>query len=91
MKKVFLEISQNSYGNTCTRDAFLIKLQAYRVSGTGVPVDFVKFLRTPIFTEQFRWLLLTIQFSISSYFYFQQKRASNMLFLLIDEIIYLTL
>ena len=28
VKKVFLEISQNSQGNTCARDSFLIKLQA---------------------------------------------------------------
>ena len=28
MKKVFLEISQNSQENTCARDSFLIKLQA---------------------------------------------------------------
>ena len=27
-KKVFLEISQNSQGNTCARVSFLIKLQA---------------------------------------------------------------
>ena len=29
VKKMFLEISQNSQENTCTRDSFLIKLQAY--------------------------------------------------------------
>ena len=28
VKKVFLKISQNSRGNTCTRVSFLIKLQA---------------------------------------------------------------
>ena len=28
MKKVFLEISQNSQEKTCARDSFLIKLQA---------------------------------------------------------------
>ena len=28
VKKVFLKISQNSHGNTCTRVSFLIKLQA---------------------------------------------------------------
>ena len=28
MKKVFLEISQNSQENTCARASFLIKLQA---------------------------------------------------------------
>ena len=29
VKKVFLEILQNSQENTCARDSFLIKLQAY--------------------------------------------------------------
>ena len=32
VKKVLLEISQNSQENTCARDSFLIKLQATRVS-----------------------------------------------------------
>ena len=43
VKKVFLEISQNSQENTCARVSFLIKLQASdlqlhqkRDSGTGV-------------------------------------------------------
>ena len=30
--KVFLEISQNSQGNTCARVSFLIKLQAQALS-----------------------------------------------------------
>ena len=29
VKKLFLEISQNSQGNTCARVSFLIKLQAF--------------------------------------------------------------
>ena len=32
VKKVFLEISQNSQENTCARATFLIKLQAYEIS-----------------------------------------------------------
>ena len=43
MKKVFLEISQDSQENNCVRDSFLIKLQSRglqlyekRVFGTGV-------------------------------------------------------
>ena len=43
VKKVFLEISQNSQENTCARVSFLIKLQATelqlylkRVSDTGI-------------------------------------------------------
>ena len=35
VKKVFLEISQNSQENTCARVSFLIKLQAWD-SGTGI-------------------------------------------------------
>ena len=39
-KKVFLEISRNSQGNTCARDSFVIKLQGLQLylkrdSGTG--------------------------------------------------------
>ena len=39
VKKVFLEISQNSQGNTCATASVLIKLQpsAYRKSGTHDP------------------------------------------------------
>ena len=35
-KKVFLEISQNSQENTCTRVSFLIKLQARSWTGASV-------------------------------------------------------
>ena len=52
VKKVFLEISQNSQENTCARVSFLIKLQAF--------VNFGKFLRTPFLTEHLRWLLLHV-------------------------------
>ena len=48
VKKVFLKISQNSHENTCDRDSEI----------------FVKFLRTPFYMEQLRWLLL--------YFYLHQ-------------------
>ena len=48
IKKLFLEISQNSKENTCVRVSFLIKLQA---SG----------LRTPFLTEHLQWLLLYCQ------------------------------
>ena len=43
IKKVLLEISQNSQENTCARVSFL---------------SFVKFLRIPFFIEHLRWLLL---------------------------------
>ena len=68
MKKVFLEISQNSQENTCARASFLIKLQALpetllkkRLWRRCFPVNFAKFLRTPCFTEHLWWLLLKIQ------------------------------
>ena len=53
VKKVFLEISQNSQENTCARVSFLIKLQTpatllkKRLWYRCLPVNFVKFLRTP--------------------------------------------
>ena len=66
IKKVFLEILQNSQENTCATASFSIKLQALvlqlylkRDFGTGVllwilqsfPVNCTKFLRTLFFTE----------------------------------------
>ena len=60
---MFLEISQNSQGNTCARVSFLIKLQAppatllkKRLWHRCFPVNFVKFIRTPFFTEHLWWL-----------------------------------
>ena len=50
VKKVLLEVSQNSRENTCARVSFSIKLQA--------SCEFAKFLRTPFLTEHLRWLLL---------------------------------
>ena len=54
VKKVFLEISQNSQEITCVRVSFLIKLQARpatllkkRLWHRRFPVNFAKFLRTP--------------------------------------------
>ena len=65
VKKVLLEISQNSQENTCARVCFLIKLQAWgqqlyykRLWHMCSPLNFLKFLRTSFFTEHFRWLLL---------------------------------
>ena len=46
VKKVSLEISQNSQENNCARVSFLIKLQA-------------SFLRTPFLIEHHWWLLLS--------------------------------
>ena len=50
VKKVFLEISQNSQENTCARVSFLIKLQA-EAWHRCFPVNFAKFLRTLFLTE----------------------------------------
>ena len=56
VKKVFLNISQNSQENTCARFSFLIKLQTWclqfyykRDCHRCFPVNFAIFLRTPFF------------------------------------------
>ena len=60
LKKVFLEILQNSQESTCVRVSFFNKIAGLRADtllkkrpGTGVnfPVNFTKFLRTPFFIE----------------------------------------
>ena len=53
VKKVFLEISQNSQENTCAR-VFIKK----RLWQRCFPLNFVKFLRILFFIEQLWWLLL---------------------------------
>ena len=65
VKKLFLEISQNSQENTFARVSFLIKLQAppatllkKRLWHRCFPVNFAKFLRTRFITEHLWWLLL---------------------------------
>ena len=60
VKKVFLEISQNSQENTCAkvcrlRPATLLKTRLWH---RCFPVNFTKFLRTFLSTEHLRWLLL---------------------------------
>ena len=63
VKKMFLEISQNSHENTCVRasglrPATLLKKGLWY---SYFPVNFAKFLRTPFFTEHLQWLLLLLQ------------------------------
>ena len=66
MKKGVLEISQNSQEKTCTRVIFLIKLQACRPASflkkrpwhECFPVNFAKFLRTPLLQNTSGRLLL---------------------------------
>ena len=53
---MFLEISQNSQECIYARVSFLIKCLWHRC----FLVNFAKFLRTPCFTEHFRWLLLPV-------------------------------
>ena len=52
VKKVLLEIWQNSQENTCGR----VSLRRC------FPVNFAKFLRTLFLIEHLRWLLLTLEF-----------------------------
>ena len=68
VKKVYLEISQNSQENTGARVSFLIKLQALGLRSATLlkkrlwcrcfPVNFAKILRTLFFIEHLSWLLL---------------------------------
>ena len=52
VEKVLLKILQNSQECTC------VTLLKKTLCHSCFPVNFAKFLRTPFFTEQFRWLLL---------------------------------
>ena len=67
VKKVLLEISLNLQENTCARASFLIILQApatllkKKFWRMCFPVNFAKFLRTPILTEHLWWLLLILK------------------------------
>ena len=55
VKKVFLEISQNSQENALAKGVNFIKKWLWL---RCFPVNFVKFLGTPFLTEHSRWLLL---------------------------------
>ena len=56
MKKVFLEISQNSQENTCARVSFLLKKRPWH---RCFLVNFAKFARTPFLQNTSGRLLLT--------------------------------
>ena len=58
VKKMFLELSQNSQENNCARVSFSIKLQ----TSACFPVNFAKFLRTVFLTEHLRRLFLKALF-----------------------------
>ena len=53
MKKVILEISQNSQENTCARVSFLIKLQAsdLLILGNKISYEFREISKHAFFTE----------------------------------------
>ena len=57
VKKVFLEISQNSHENTWASVSLLKK----RLWHGCFPVNFANFLGTPLLTEQLWWLLLYLR------------------------------
>ena len=90
VKKVFLEISQNSQENACGRVSFLIKiiiksLLKKRLWHRRFPVNFAKFLRTPFLTEHLRWLLLQIAMTISSAgCYYNSDLLKSFLFCIVD-------
>ena len=58
VKKVFLEISQNSQENWGLKPATLLKKRLWH---RRFAVNCAKFLRTPFFTEHLWWLLLYFQ------------------------------
>ena len=70
VKKLFLEISQNSQEKACARVSLLIKLQGWGLRPAALlkkrpwykcfPVNFSKFLRKSFFIEHLWWLLLSV-------------------------------
>ena len=88
VKKVFLQILQNSQENTCARASFLIKLLApatllrKKLWHRCFPVNSAKFVRTPFFIEHLRRLLLYVRCTLlllgaSRAFNFLQNRNRN--------------
>ena len=77
VKKLFLEISQNSQKNTCARVSFLKKRLWHR----WFPMNFARFLRTSSLTEYLCWLLLKtpLQRHIYRLILEKQKCGQNML------------
>ena len=67
VKKVLLEISQNSQEKNLCQNVFFDKVTCLSLPATlskkrlwhrCFPVNFAKFLRAPFLTEHLRWLLL---------------------------------
>ena len=69
IKKVFLKILQISQENTCARTSFFNKVSSLspttlfkkRLQHKCFPMKFRNFLRTSLFIEHLRWLLLMMQ------------------------------
>ena len=68
MKKVLLEISQNSQESTCARISFLTKLQAWGLRfyqkeplAQVISYKFSEISKDTYFTENLRWLLLAVE------------------------------
>ena len=66
IKKLFLKISQCSQENTCVGFSFQLKLKMFRSATLCVPINIVKFLRTPILKNICEQLLLQNLLWISS-------------------------
>ena len=87
---MFLEISQNSQENTCARVSFLIKLQGLspatllkkRLWHRCFPVNFVKFLRTPLLQNTSGRLLL-----LSKQLQQNQPQFMSHIYLIINSLI----
>ena len=65
VRKVFLEISQNSLENTCVRVSFLIKKETL---AKVFSCEFCAIFKNTFFIEQLRWLLLLTLDSQTSQF-----------------------
>ena len=79
--KVFLKILQNSQENTCIRvflpAAWGLQLYWKRLWHRYFPVNFVKFLRTPISAEHLWWLLLILYLSKFQYQWQRIKKQTE--------------
>ena len=64
VKKVFLQISQNSLENTCARDSFLIKFIKKETLAQAFSCEFCEISKNTFFIEHLRWLLLYTHINI---------------------------
>ena len=75
VRKMFLEILQNSKEITCARVSYLIKLRPAtllrkRLWHRCFPLNFAKFLRTPFIIEHLWWLLLLLSHCMCCYAFY---------------------